>query len=159
MSLKQKLKLVLLCTLHFIWDLFVCVCPLRTTPRVGMMEVDHVTSALICSCTHTAHTISCTAYCFERDADMCNTVKHAFHACINVASIPQNFLILHVDQERCRHIFYWFIRGFACLREKDTGMCFLRWCHLAWTSPEQLGVFRNVTMTTGSSLTGGSFTG
>ena len=79
MSLKQKLKLVFLCTLHFVGDQFVCVCvqPLQTTPKVGMMAGDHVTSALICSHTHFAHAISCAAYCFEIDADMYNTVKHA----------------------------------------------------------------------------------
>lgn len=37
--------------------------------------------------------------------------------------------------------------------EKDTGMCLLQQCHLARTSPEELGVFRNVDMATGSSLT------
>lgn len=42
---------------------------------------------------------------------------------------------------------------FFYIFEKDTGMCLLQQCHLARTSPEELGVFRNVDMATGSSLT------
>lgn len=37
--------------------------------------------------------------------------------------------------------------------KKDTGMYSLLWCHLASTSPEELGVFRHVAMTTRSSQT------
>lgn len=53
-------------------------------------------------------------------------------------------------------LFYWFRRFFFFffyIFEKDTGMCLLQQCHLARTSPEELGVFRNVDMATGSSLT------
>lgn len=138
---------------------------LLTPPKVDVMLMAHVTSVLICPCTHLHSTCNLMQRTlFWKGMQTCATRPHLHSGKrLDTSSCSS---ILHVDLTWLRGScsrkdavcfplsFCWFTKGiFAYLTERDIGMCLSRWCHLARTSPEEEGVFRNVAMTTGSSWT------
>lgn len=134
MSHKQNLKPVHLHKLQ----ICVCGCPCKPLPKLTwrwwtVWQV-HLSAP--------AHAISCRTYSSKKG---CKHVQHLHSTkCVNTYSYSW---ILHVDLTWNGKLIFFYIF------EKDTGMCLLQQCHLARTSPEELGVFRNVDMATGSSLT------
>lgn len=157
MNHKQILRLALVYILHLV---LVCLygCPCKPLPNLTWHWWT-VTSLLICSCT-CSHWIcrlmtcilfkDCAMSCICKPLHLL-TLVHTFKSYIFISNKKEESKAWMRKTSCLPSAFLLVQKNFACLR--DSGMSLLLQCHLAQTSPEELGVFRNVHLITRSSLT------
>lgn len=133
----------------------VCLClqvPLQTPPIIDVALVDCLSTP-----EHTlpAHAIWCAARGCEANADMYDIVPPPLHLRSPLASYRSCWRYMKTCETQTAwfHPRSWSFpdkkRVFARLRVQQWHLWLPNWCHLAQTSPKELGVFRNVTMTAG----------